>query len=272
MPKTSLSISCKPTLEQALGNVPEKFRTRIIKEYRNIKKRHSEALFDADYDTVGLSTGKFVETVLRFIQYHLTGSYVPFGKHISNFPDECRKVIQLPNSIGNESLRIIIPRSLSFLYTLRGKRGIGHVGGDVEANAIDIATIVKVCDWIMCELIRIFHSLSLEEAQAIVDALSSRNLPDIWEIAGKKRVLRTDLSAKQKTLLLAYTDLESGVLVEDLFSWVEYSNLAMFKKMVLNPLHGAKLIEYDKESEAIFLSPRGVHEVETKIIRQELIK
>ncbi len=268
MPKTSLSTLSKPTLEQALGNVPKTFRTRLIKEYKDIKKRYSQASFDAEYDTVGLSTGKFVETVLRFTQYHLTGSFVPCGRHIPNFPDECRKLIQLPNSSGNESLRVIIPRSLAFLYTLRGKRGIGHVGGDVEANGIDAATIAKLCDWIMCELIRIFHNLSLEEAQDIVDALSSRNLPDIWEIAGKKRVLRTDLNAKQKTLLLAYTDVVSGILVEDLFSWVEYSNLTLFKKNVLNPLHHAKLLEYDNESRAVFLSPLGVQEVETKIIKQ----
>lgn len=269
MTKSNGNTTSKPTIEKALGNVPKKFRTPIIKEYKEIKKRFSEALFDA----AGLSTGKLVETVLRFLQYHLTGSYIPFGKHIPNFNDECRKLITLPTSTssGNESLRVIIPRCLAFLYTLRGKRGIGHVGGDVEANSIDAATIVRVCDWMICELIRIFHNLSLEEAQDIVDAVSSRNLPDIWEVAGKKRVLRTDLSTRQKTLLLAYSDVQSGLLVEDLFTWVEYSNIGMYKKKVLKPLHDEKLIEYDRESEAVFLSPLGVQEVELSILRKSII-
>lgn len=271
MTKSNGDTTNKPTIENALGNVPKKFRTRIIKEYKDLKKRYSEALFDDEFDVAGLSTGKLVETILRFLQYHLTGSYIPFGEHIPNFPDECRKLITLPKSSGLESLRVIIPRCLAFLYTLRGKRGIGHVGGDVEANGIDAATIVRDCDWIICELIRLFHNLSLEEAQAIVDALSSRNLPDIWEVAGKKRVLRTDLNARQKTLLLAYTDVQSGLLVEDLFTWVEYSNLAMYKKKVLQPLHDEKLIEYDKESEAVFLSPIGVQEVELNILRKSII-
>jgi hypothetical protein len=156
------------------------------------------------------------------------------------------------------------------LYTLRGKRGIGHVGGDVEANSIDTATIVRVCDWILCELIRIHHGLSLEEAQAMVDALSSRIIPEIWEIMGKKRVLRTDLNVKQKTLLLAYTDIHGGILVEDLFEWTKYSKLSMFKIKVLQPFDDEILIEWDKENDAVFLSPLGVQEVETKILSRRV--
>lgn len=268
MPITNMNTTQNnPTLEDALANIPKKFRTRILKEYGEIKKRYSEAQFDSEFDSTGLSTGKFVETTLRFLQHSLTGESIAFGKHVPNLADECRKLIQLPRTAGNESMRIIIPRALVFLYTLRGKRGIGHVGGDVEANGIDAATIVRTCDWVVCELIRIFHGLSLEEAQEIVDALSARILPEIWEVAGKKRVLRTDLNAKDRALLLAYTDTSAGILLEDLFEWVEYSNMSMFKKIVVQPLHKEKLIEFDEENNAVFLSPIGVQEVETRILR-----
>jgi len=270
MPTISSNTGRNPTLEQALADIPKKFRSRIIREYRDMKKRYSEALFDHEYDSAGLSTGKFVETILRLLQHMLTGSSIALNRHIPNLPDECRKLIQLPKEVGNESLRIIIPRALVFLYTLRGKRGIGHIGGDVEANRIDVETVVRTCDWIMCELIRIYHGLSLEEAQGLVDTLSVRSLPEIWEVVGRKRVLRDDLDAKQKALLLAYTDVTGGVLVEDLFAWVEYSNLSMFRRSVLKPLHKKKFIEYDTESEVVFLSPLGVREVETQILRNEL--
>jgi hypothetical protein len=95
MTKSSGSTSnkpSKPTFEEALGSIPKKFRTRLVKEYKAIKKRHSQAILDAEYDIPGLSTGKFVETLLRFLQYELTGTFTPFGQHISNFPDECRKL------------------------------------------------------------------------------------------------------------------------------------------------------------------------------------
>lgn len=264
------TASSSSELDAALANIPKLFRRKIINSYLEIKKRYSEAQFDSSYDAAGLSAGKFTESVFRFLQQHLTGAYIPFGQNIPNFADESRKLIQLPATAGPESLRVIMPRALVFLYTLRGKRGIGHVGGDIEANGIDAATIVRVADWVICELIRSFHGLSLEEAQTIVDALSSRNLPIVWEVGGKKRILRNDLDYKQKVLLLIYSNAESAVMVEDLFQWTEYSNLPMFKKSVLMPMHRIRLIEYDKELESVYISPTGIQEVEDTILRGAL--
>lgn len=119
-------------------------------------------------------------------------------------------------------------------------------------------------------MIRVFHNLSLEEAQSIVDTLSSRNLPDIWEVGGKKRVLKLGLDYKQKALLLAYTNVQGGVLVEDLFKWAEHSNLSEFKRSILKPLHQKRLIEYDRETECVFLSPTGVKEVEESLLSSPL--
>jgi len=261
----STSKSSTP-IEVALSKISSKFLSRIVKSYLELKRRQAQATFDASYDSAGLSAGKFCEAVLRFIQSELTSTYTPFGSHISNFAEECQKLIRLPKTSGVESLRVIIPRSLIFVYTLRGKRGIGHVGGDVEANAIDSATIVRVCDWIVCELIRTYHSLSLEEAQNLVDAISTRSVPDVWEVAGKKRVLRKGLNYKQQTLLLAYSQPESGLLSEDLFAWTEHPRFAGFRRDVLIPLHKSRLIEYDQDDDIVYISPWGVREVEETIV------
>jgi hypothetical protein len=267
MANTSTSYN-SPILEAALANVTTKFRVKIISTYLVIKNRYSHATFDNSFDSSGLSVGKFCETVLRFLQEELTGSYTPFTKQIQNFAEESRKLIVLPTTSGQESLRIIIPRALVFLYTVRGKRGIGHIGGDVDANGIDAATIVRLADWIVCELIRIYHELPIEEAQDIVDSLSSRNVPDIWEIDGKKRILRNDLDYKQKVLLLSYSEIQNGVMVEDLYNWTEYSSLSMFRKSVLFPLHQSRLIEYNQETDTITLSPLGIQKVEEEILQK----
>jgi hypothetical protein len=124
--------------------------------------------------------------VLRFLQHEITGKYTPFNKQIGNFADECRALITSTNTAVTESLRIVMPRALVFVYTVRNKRGIGHVGGDVDANRIDAMTITRNCDWIVCELIRVYHNLSLEEAQDLVDGLAQRTIPDIWHVGGKK--------------------------------------------------------------------------------------
>ncbi|HML40876.1 MAG TPA: hypothetical protein PKD23_09350 [Bellilinea sp.] len=259
-------MSDAPLLDKALANVDTKFRSKVISNYLELKKRFQQASYDNSYDASGLSAGKFCENILRLLQFQLTGTYIPFGQKIPNFLDEVDKLQKLPSSKGNESSRIIIPRALLFLYTLRNKRGIGHVGGDVEANQIDASTIVKNADWVICELIRIYHQLSLEEAQDIVDSISAKNLPDIWEVNGKKRILREGLAYKDKVLLLAYSEPQTSVMVEDLFTWTEYSNYQVFIKKVITSLHEQRLIEYDQETRMVHLSPKGIQLVESTLL------
>ena len=252
-------------VKKALATIDKKFRSRIVKTYLDAKKNFSEQR----YETTGLSVGKFGETLLRFLQQELTGSYIPFNKKIPNFANECQKLISLPKTAGPDSLRVVIPKALVLLYTLRNKRGIGHVGGDVDANKSDATTMARVADWIVCELIRIYHNLSLEEAEALVDSISSRNIEDIWEIAGKKRVLRDDLDNREKCLLLVYSCTDAGVPAEDLCEWIKYSSLAMFKRRILEPLDKDLLIEYDRDTDFVFISPLGIKRVEEEIIPRE---
>jgi hypothetical protein len=263
MPKGSTPIESKLPLEVALGKLPLPFRSKILQHFSDLKKRFAEGKDEA----VGVSAGKLCESVLRFLQHETSGESTPFNKQIGNFADECRKLITSPNTAVTESLRVVMPRALVFAYTIRSKRGIGHVGGDVDANRIDAMTISRTCDWIVCELIRVYHNLSLEEAQDLVDGLAQRTIPDVWHVGGKKRVLRDGLDFKQKVLLLCYQEPNSSVLWEDLFSWVEYSNQSMFKTSVLTPLHKKHLIEYDTDSGTVTLSPLGVREVEEKILK-----
>jgi hypothetical protein len=254
--------SPSPVLDTALTGIPKLFRARLIKSYLDLKKNALESRHDA----AGVAVGKFCEICLRLLQNKLLGTYTAFGTHIPNFPDECRRLIASPASSGTESERLILPRALVFLYTMRNKRDLGHVGGDVDANSIDIAAMTRTADWIVCELIRVYHGLSLEEAQDIVDGLAVRQLPSIWEIAGKKRVLTDGLAAKDEALLLLYSCADSSVFIGDLCAWVEYSNPGVFKSKVIGPLHKARLLEFDRETESITLSPKGAAYVEDHLI------
>lgn len=152
--------SLNPALSAALTAVPATFRSRLIKAYVDLKQNTLEGR----HDPAGLETGKFCEVALRFLQQKVHGASTPFGTRMTNFSDECRRLAATPTTSGNESDRVVIPRALDFLYTMRNKRGIGHVGGDVDANGIDIATMARTADWILCELIRINHGVSLERS------------------------------------------------------------------------------------------------------------
>lgn len=248
--------------QEALKGVSDKFRDRLIKAYTELKRNSIESRYEA----AGLSAGKFCEVGLRLLQQRVTGNFTPFATKINNFADECRNVVAATVNAATDSEKTILPRALVFLYTMRNKRGIGHVGGDVDANSIDVMLMSRVADWVVCELIRIHHGLSLEEAQALVDALAVRQIPDIWEVAGKRRVLREGLTSKEESLLLLYSSKESAVLIEDLIEWVEYSNPGVYKVKILRPLHKSRLVEWDAESDTVILSPKGAAFVEDQLL------
>jgi len=253
-----------PTLDQALQGVPAVFRARLLKCYRNLKSAYSENR----HDLSGLRAGKFCEVLLIFLQQHLTGTHIPFGTKIPNFTTECSALEALPKTTGPESLRLIIPRAINFLYTLRNKRGIGHEGGDVDANSIDSVTCVRVADWCMCELLRIFHKISLEVAQSLLDAMATRQIPAVWEVMGRKRILAQSLDFRSQVLLLLYFSPTEGIPVEDLFEWTEHSNKSNFQTAVIAALHRQRLIEYDRETATAIISPTGVRKVEDEILSQ----
>jgi hypothetical protein len=248
-------------LDVALGNIPDHFRKKIIEAYLDIKHRSRVG----DVKGSAASHTHFCESTLRFLQETLTQKHIPFGTHIGNFQDECRKLETVQATPINEAQRVIIPRALAFLHTLRNKRGTGHVGGDVDANAIDLITVARVADWIVCELLRLYHRLSLEEAQSLLDKLSTRQMPDVWIIGETKRVLRTDLKAKDRAMLLLYGE-TSPVAIETLHGWMEYSTQSVFRRDVIKPLHDGRLIECEAETDMLTLSPSGEVHVERKLL------
>lgn len=73
-----------------------------------------------------------------------------------------------------ESYRIHIPRVLATIYNIRNKRGVGHLGGDVNPNFADSTFIVTCVDWILAELVRVHYTCSLDEAQKMVDSIIIR--------------------------------------------------------------------------------------------------
>jgi hypothetical protein len=152
------------------------------------------------------------------------------------------------------------------LYEIRNNRNVGHVGGDVDPNHMDASAVLGMSKWIVAELVRLLHDVSTETATAYVEALIEREVPLIWRVAGKKRVLDTSLSQKDAALLLLYSEPEP-VPAATLATWLELAEARYLKRDVLRPAHKAKLIEFDEATGLVHLSPLGSNYVETKLNR-----
>src|SRR6185295_13017509 len=102
-------------LEDALRPIPDEFRPKLVARYLDLRR----ALLEGRHDTTGMRVAYFAETLLRYLQHRLLNAFTPFGKKLPDFSLECQKLEKTPASAGDEGIRVIMPRALNFVYTLR---------------------------------------------------------------------------------------------------------------------------------------------------------
>lgn len=247
------------TFREIFPSLPEDIRSRLESTYAEIQRRFAEGKFEP----TELNGAKFCEVLFRLVEWHTTGKYTPLGTQIKNFEQASRQFE--PLKAFPDSVRFNIPRTMAAIYTLRNKRGVGHVGGDVDPNYMDSVFVVSACQWILAELVRLLHGVHPQQASQIVERVVALRVPLIWEVSGKRRVLDPSLSFKEKTLLLLYSVYPESVAEADLISWTEHSNASVYRRDVLKRCHSAKLVEYDPQGRTVVLSPLGVKYAEENI-------
>ena len=247
-----------------LANLPTGLRDPLLKYYREIAERFVEHRWEPSE----LNGGKFCEAVYTIVEGAIAGKFSEKPSKPKDMVQACRALEGLPadsNRVGDRSLRILIPRALLPLYEIRNNRGVGHVGGDVNPNLLDATAVYGTASWVIAELIRIFHGVSTEDAQVAVDALSERKVPLVWKIDDIRRIQDAEMSTSDQALLLLHAT-PGWVSERELAGWVDYSSVSMFRTRVLEPLHKARLIEYDRAKARAHISPLGSKGVEEKLV------
>lgn len=246
------------------ANLPAGLRAELLDAYTQIMRNYVERR----WEPAELNGGKLCEVVYTIIDGALSGQFAGSASKPSNMVAACRALEtrpSVPSRVGDHSLRILLPRLLPVLYDIRNNRGVGHVGGDVSPNHVDAETVLAMASWLMAELVRVFHGVTVDEAEAAVDSLVQRRHPLIWQVGPVKRVLDPKMKAAHQVLLLAYTE-TAQVADETLCKSIEYSSRASFRQRVLLPLHKQRLIEYEAETSMVRITPRGIEYVETKLL------
>jgi len=238
------------TPDIALTAIPEGLRKPLLEEFTHIVNDFMERRWAASE----LSGGRFCEIVYTILDGHATGAYAAAPTKPSNFVVACRA---LENNAGiPRSFQILIPRMLPALYEIRNNRNVGHVGSDVNPDFMDSAAVLGMTSWIMAELVRVFHGVSTEEAQTLVDSLAERRVPLVWKSGEIRRVLNPTLSLKDQVLLLL-ASVAGRVPLERLFMWTDSAKKPYFNK-VLRVLHEDRLIEWHKDTAEVEMLPPGM--------------
>jgi hypothetical protein len=70
-------------------------------------------------------------------------------------------------------------------------------------------------DWIMAELVRLYHRVEADEAQAIIENLVAKDVPAVQEIDGQPVIL-TNLKPQDQVLLMLYRAGANGAELDEL--------------------------------------------------------
>ena len=217
--------------------------------------------------TLGIKWGLFSEIVYSILDGYGKNNFPAKPSKPKNFVTACNALEQHTNS--PRSFRILIPRVLMSLYEVRNNRSVGHVGGDVDPNEMDASLVLNGTTWVMAELVRVLHQLSIEDAQQIVDALVERKTPLVWESGNVKRILDPKLSFPEQALILLAVS-KGAVKFLDLQNWLEQGNTTYLKK-ILKALHKDRFVEWNQMENTVQLLPPGANSVE-KLIQQYRLK
>lgn len=245
---------------QALGHLPRGLRDELLTEYTKITRNYSRGHWEA----AELDGGRFCEIVYSIIKGCLDEDYPDSAHKPDDFPSACRNLGKADKTRWPQGLRLGIPKVLIGLYDIRNNRGVGHVGGVVDANHMDATFVLHAAQWVTAELVRQFNDTDVSTATQVVDALTDRTLPLIWEVGGKRRILDTDMPLADQTLLLLYGEL-GGVLDKTLARDLKQARLDNFKR-VLRRLDTDVLVEYDSTSGMVHISPKGDKAVEERLL------
>lgn len=243
-----------------LGIVPQTLEDELFERFRQIERNYRERR----WEPAELNGGKLSEVAYCILRGYIDGTFPRKSSKPGNFYDGCLDLANASASFGR-SVRIQLPRVLIALYEIRNNRNVGHVGGDVDPNHMDSVCVLHMAKWVVSELVRIFHGVSLAEASDMVEALSEREVSLIWDSGSIRRVLDNSLTMLEKTLVLLFSS--TTLLKEsDLLASLEHSNPSIYRRDILRKAHKDRLIEYDELKHTVKISPLGIARAEETIL------
>ncbi|WBL81851.1 hypothetical protein I3J27_16030 [Bradyrhizobium xenonodulans] len=190
---------------------------------RELLEAHAEAKRNFYLDHLRpteVEGGRFCEAAFRILELVTKGAFTPLNKPLTNSDKIISDLANLDASKFNDSIRLHIPRSLRLVYDIRNKRDAAHLADGIDPNLQDAGLVVGILDWVLAEFIRLYHSVSADEASEIVSGIVKRVAPVVQNFDGFLKVLNPDLGASDHCLVLLYQRGDQGATFEEIRGWV----------------------------------------------------
>ncbi len=175
--------------------------------------------------------GRFCEAAYRLLEERTAGAFTCLGKQLDVERTQSR-LSNLPVGSHPDAIRLHIPRALRVIYDIRNNRDAAHLADGIDPNTQDATIVVSNLDWVLAEFVRLYHTVSPNAAQQIVESLITRKAPAVQNFDGFLKVLNPRLKASDYILLLLYECGGSGASLQDLDEWAKPSMRKNLKRTV----------------------------------------
>jgi hypothetical protein len=221
------------------AGVPTSLTGELLESFVEAKRRYHLG----DLRPSAVEGGRFSEVVLRILEWQAFGRFTPIGDSSFKADTVINKLAKLTSGSQIDSVRLHIPRTIRLIYDIRNKRDTAHLADGIDPNMQDATLVVHNMDWILAELVRIYHTVSADDAYALIIDLVSKEVPMIQVFDGFPRLL-DDLAASDHCLVLLYWRGAQGAPFVDLSKWVKAKMRANLKRTLSsldskNLLHAA---------------------------------
>lgn len=192
----------------------EKSVNNLIENYRDMRFH----LSNENYVEAGAHVGNFCENLANIIRAE-TGEgidpHIGVGDFLQNILNG-----NLPKNGLEYEVYTSIPRTMRVAYDLRNNRDSVHVNLEVEVNHSDTQTAVRLCTWMLSEMVRVYSDTEdRDEVAQIIEQLAAPITPYVDNYNGSRIVMSKDLELEEEILVHLYA-LGREVDSDNLVDWI----------------------------------------------------
>jgi hypothetical protein len=248
-------------LDQIAAGLKTHFPAKLVDELLSAYQEAKHNFFRGGLRLSAVEGGRFCEAALRMLEHATTASSTDLGRML----DSDKLIVTLSNYSRTQfpdSIRLHIPRAIRVVYDIRNKRDTAHLADNIDPNLQDATLVISNLDWILAEFIRLYHNVSADDAQKIIEGLVTRKVPVIEDFDGFLKVLNPKLLVSGYVLVLLYERGSAGATYAELEKWVRPSMRGNLRRTLTGMVDKAQL--HEDGAEIFKLTKLGRQEVETR--------
>jgi hypothetical protein len=242
-------------------NLPQNYINLIDQEYNELKNSY----YLEDKTKVGIHSGRFCELISSLLCHQEFTQSEDLNK--IKFDHNINKLENSPKNNAKEEIsRLMIPRVLRSIYTIRSKKKIAHIK-TFDPVKIDLKFINIAVDWVISQLLIIYCNVNNDEVLKYFERISLDDFRKVERFENGDIVFNApNLSFKDKLLFILADFYNKGRISQEILHKILKPKNKNYVSIYLSQMKSKYLVHIDENG--IILTKWGMEKA--REIRKEL--